>query len=507
MSNYIFALGSLVLLFPILYFLPLGISRKGKVISAAASLCAAGLALAARDTFLLWQSIILILLFILVCAYIFGTRMTGVFFAAESASIEEERTDSMHQSKFSDKETAFSKNEAFSSDTVSIYKESPASPAAGIPSEYIAELDENSQEMADSPLEVEDDLENFLEETAENDNGAILSNIGTIPFIEKSHDIVPVQNDGESTLEDVYAETLFTIDEKAFGSEEDLPGISELAGPEELALPELDEEPGNDDYYYLADIEKMLDIPDQAPENYRNEEQDLKPDQNEEQRPDKEPEQEQAQEQEQEQEQEQKQEQQQEQEQQQQQQESPVAAWDELELLNASESKGPQTDGDNGNTTQRNIDSIYDLSIQAAIELDDSPLSDNIEGGYGYYFDAQNDSLSDTGEQDTLGRGEEKDTSNRLLRHQVLQTAVDQLKAMKVTMSAYDYEAMLKKCMLSNLQPAEYYTFASILMQHYLSLKEFAKLQMLLEELDGKYSKHPIIHQEIQFLQNKYFYN
>lgn len=474
MSNYIFALCSLVLLVPILYFLPLGISRKGKIISVAASLCAAGLALAAQDAFLLWQNAILILLFIMVCAYIFGTRMTGLFFAAESAGIEE-RTNSMQHSQFKDKETDFSGDEAYSSDTVNIYTESL--PSSGVPDEYNAELTGNSQEKADTSLEMVDDLENFLiRESAEDDEVGILSDIETISYLEESDDIEPVQQDGESTLEDVYAGTLFTENEEEAGSEGDLPGnIPKLAGSEELDLQDLDEIQRSDEYYYLADIEKMLDLPDQESEPDQIEEQVLKPEQEQEQE---------------------------------QEQESSEVAWGELEFLDDSENRDSQTNGDKGNATQENIDSIYDISIQASIELDRSALSDDTENGYGYYFDdATKNTLTNTGELDIQASAEGQNSSNRMLRHQVLQTAVDQLKAMKMTMSANDYEAMLKKCMISNLQPAEYYTFATILIQHYLSFKETAKLKRLLGELEGKYSKHPIIRQEIQFLQNKYFYN
>ncbi|MBP2240598.1 hypothetical protein J2Z40_001155 [Cytobacillus eiseniae] len=90
------------------------------------------------------------------------------------------------------------------------------------------------------------------------------------------------------------------------------------------------------------------------------------------------------------------------------------------------------------------------------------------------------------------------------LQKQIISTLLDQVKLAKETLDRNKYEQLLKECMHPSMPKLEYFTFASLLIEHYISTKDVIKLQNLLESLEMKYIEYPILMQQIQFLQTVY---
>ena len=80
MESLIFALVSLILLVPILIILPLGLKARGKFTVIAVSFLIAIIGLLANNTFLLWQSGLMVVLLAFLVAYILDKRLGNTIF-------------------------------------------------------------------------------------------------------------------------------------------------------------------------------------------------------------------------------------------------------------------------------------------------------------------------------------------------------------------------------------------------------------------------------------------
>lgn len=111
-------------------------------------------------------------------------------------------------------------------------------------------------------------------------------------------------------------------------------------------------------------------------------------------------------------------------------------------------------------------------------------------------------------EEQTLTQEEQKepiDEAKEKMQRQMFQIMLSQIEIARKMIDKNKYEQLVKDYMHPGLPLSEYYTIASLLIQHYLSNKEFEKLKSLLNELEAKYVEFPIILQEIKFLQTHYF--
>ena len=75
MKELIGSIISLLLLVPIMYFLPLGLSKKGKGILVLTAFIIANVGLLAKLNFAIWQTVLLILLLVILTVYIFDKRL------------------------------------------------------------------------------------------------------------------------------------------------------------------------------------------------------------------------------------------------------------------------------------------------------------------------------------------------------------------------------------------------------------------------------------------------
>lgn len=90
------------------------------------------------------------------------------------------------------------------------------------------------------------------------------------------------------------------------------------------------------------------------------------------------------------------------------------------------------------------------------------------------------------------------------IQKQLLGVLVEQLNLYRLTQPADAYEQLVKAHLHPQLAPEDYFTFASLLIDHYIAEQQFGKLQALLKDLAETYAEYPVIHEEIDFLRTKY---
>ncbi|MDZ5470801.1 hypothetical protein SM124_03450 (plasmid) [Bacillus sp. 31A1R] len=97
-----------------------------------------------------------------------------------------------------------------------------------------------------------------------------------------------------------------------------------------------------------------------------------------------------------------------------------------------------------------------------------------------------------------------KQRQKTLLQQKLFQTMVDQLYVARKTMLLEEYESLIIQHLHPDMSVQEYYTFASLLIQHYITHKERPKLKVLLEDLIDKMEDYPVLEMEIQYLYEQY---
>ncbi|MED3791697.1 hypothetical protein P4571_04540 [Niallia alba] len=104
MSLYILALFSLVIVVPVMYLLPLGLSNRGKFITIGLALCVSAIGILSRELFPIWQSILIMLLFLIIASYFLMKNWSKVLFelseeVAESVTENVQETIEVKDSK------------------------------------------------------------------------------------------------------------------------------------------------------------------------------------------------------------------------------------------------------------------------------------------------------------------------------------------------------------------------------------------------------------------------
>jgi hypothetical protein len=450
LSTYIFALISLLLLIPIVYFLPLGMTLKGKIITISASLLFALMGVAAQASFLWWQIVLLMLALVLAAAYFMGSRMPNALFSADSAA--ETAEDSFTGFSYPHEESAGMENE--------LDLETPAEAEAVVQAapDYTMEIEpviEEAVEQDEAPdfsggLE-EEDLEDLF-------SGRNPESAEELEELSASTDIYSDEEKElalyDSSLQD--AEEIEPFLEFSLSGVEDEEGEETRIGESDLPVPE-----------YMADLEKlMLEETDLPGEKDSEEINDI-----------------------------------------------PLVQTEETPVIEESVipiDTGDNIEEIYEINRQAEAELLFEseeYSNEIAIQNDeDLPQEDNgpaltdiekldlaLENSDSRYDNLEPEEMND------------RDTNEQaMLQHQLLHNLLAQLQAAKRVLGQIQYEEMVRGCLSPSLPLSDYYTFASLLIKHYADTKEYQKLQLLLGDLEAKYKDYPIILQEIHFLQKIY---
>lgn len=104
-------------------------------------------------------------------------------------------------------------------------------------------------------------------------------------------------------------------------------------------------------------------------------------------------------------------------------------------------------------------------------------------------------------QESAITREADGEMSPSELNEEIFLMILTQLEIAKSQMGTKDYEQLLNDCLQPELIAQYYYTFANLLIQHYLENGEFTKLAQLLTQLEAKLYEYPIIMEEIHYLQ------
>ncbi len=451
LSTYIFALISLLLLIPIIYFLPLGMTLKGKMITISASLLFAFMGVAAQASFLWWQILLLMLALVLAAAYFMGSRMPNALFSADSA--EETAEDSFTGFSYPHEESTALASELDLETSPEAEAVEQAAPEYQIETEPVMEEAGDTNDSADFSVGLEEEeLEDLFSgrnpESAEEFEELSAS---TDLYSDEERELALTDSSLNDDEIEPFPEFSLTGVEDEQGEEikiveSDLPVPEYMADLEKLMLEET-ELPGE------KDSEEIIDIPFvQQEEIPVIEESDI-----------------------------------------------PVGTVDnieeiyeinrqaEAELLFEKEEYSNEIAVHNGEDLIQEDSALTFNDIEkldSALENSNAPY-DNLD------LEEMNNS---TNEQ-------------AMLQNQLLQNLLAQLHAAKRVLGQSQYEGMVKSCLSPSLPLPDYYTFANLLIKHYAASKEYQKLLLLLGDLESKFSNYPVILQEIHFLQKIYLSN
>ncbi len=92
---------------------------------------------------------------------------------------------------------------------------------------------------------------------------------------------------------------------------------------------------------------------------------------------------------------------------------------------------------------------------------------------------------------------EKGDEAIRMLPKPFMKNLLASLYTMRPLLSDEEYEQLIYKHLHPRLHEQDYYTFANVLMEHYVASKQYEKLYDVAKQLYGQYEPYPIIQQQL----------
>ncbi|EZP76342.1 hypothetical protein H839_13734 [Parageobacillus genomosp. 1] len=445
MKHAIFMVIAFVLAIPLLFVLPVGLSRAGKMAVLLIALLFSFLSLVAKPFFPMWQLAILVGLLMIALTYLLYRQFAHVFYLEEQADDDEELEAPNGQAG----ETfgAVSKNIDVLRGKEATAEETPMPiEAAGSVSLKNSTADEEEKIIIvdELPFEAAADAER-IEAASDNDDDKLKE---TSALDELPPETAVEETQPEHASEDeVFWKTIEMADQHENESVEPL--LSAAAPHTEL----LDELP----VAVTPELEeKMAVIPAATQETEAD---------GEEKRPN-------------------------------------LHTWDVLTDHLPLNENGLEAEEANEMEWEEIIPA--EIEVQKA-DRSDAIWRETIEEGDGYQLAEQE---RDAGEEEQSVVEQESDKKvpkkGELIsqvRSEVIQTVVDELRFNRKHMDPFQYEQHLMQCLQAPLPDHDYYVFARLLMEHYVLEKQYDRLAAWLVQLQEKFRSYPIIQAEIQFLQ------
>ncbi|WRP05446.1 hypothetical protein U9J35_16215 [Rossellomorea aquimaris] len=126
-------------------------------------------------------------------------------------------------------------------------------------------------------------------------------------------------------------------------------------------------------------------------------------------------------------------------------------------------------------------------------ELEDVLVNDFVEGVDPEIIQDRN--AEDIREEDLQVHAIPK--RSRIMR-EVMKTMIEQITLSKSILSSHQMENMVKHYLHPSLHDQDYYTFARILMDHYISTEQYEDLQMFTDGIAKRFNEYPYIKKDIE---------
>ncbi|TMU85712.1 hypothetical protein FGG79_10920 [Bacillus sp. BHET2] len=406
---YLFSILALVLLLPILYFIPIGISVKGKIMIASVAFGLTLLGLVASSQYPIWMIGIMLLVLLGISSYMIEQRFSGLLALATGTEVEEKQAVYTYEEPKKTLQSETDENvgapETWENDR-------------GIPVSIEEETETLELDETDEILIVNTEID--LKESSEQD--------------ELDTDMDEVSMEDDSKAEE--AESFHLVEDE---SEWFIENASENELNEEIENVE-EKRVAVDNG--LSEIESMINGSDEKAED-RNEEKeaiqevfDAKIDKNEDA-------------------------------------EKIESLPDFEEELEEPEYKGP-----NGIEGELDHHDAKEEDMQ-------SPLEDMLEN-----VDHDHREVEDLHMNELPQR-------TRIMR-EVMKTMIEQIALSQSLYSSDQMENMIKHYLHPSLHDQDYYTFARILMDHYISTEQFEDLQMFIKVIEERFKDYPYIQMDLE---------
>jgi hypothetical protein len=146
-------------------------------------------------------------------------------------------------------------------------------------------------------------------------------------------------------------------------------------------------------------------------------------------------------------------------------------------------------------TSQNQIDEAQELEENEIITLENEQDDETME-------DDPSTEIVETVEveDDT----QESQDNNQALRQQLFATMISQIKLSRNKISNSHYEKIILDHLHPQLSDHDYYTFVSLLIEHYIHTGQIEELSSLLSQNRVRFEKYPVILQEINFIVDEY---
>jgi hypothetical protein len=376
---YLFSLLALILLLPILYFIPIGISHGGKLLIAGVSFGLTLLGLVASAQYPMWLIGLMLLALLAILSYVMEQRFSGLLVVAEGDD-QDVKEEQWHETPAHDEFKFDLHSDKEASNEVSEVKDV----------EEIARVEESVKE-----IEYEDHKQGDM--------------LGVKETSETFEDIEPLQEDVE--ILPVHVDTEITSTQvQEDGSEWFIENANELneepdATEEDIELLEGD----------LSEIESMINESDEAAAEETEDQE--------------------------------------------------VSTEELAEIFN--EGDGPVVE---------EIEEPVSAGEEAVLE-------DSIDG---------EDELMDHHHAEVDATIDELPKRSRIMR-EVMKTMIEQITLSRSLLTDDQMENMIKHYLHPSLHDQDYYTFARILMDHYISTKQYEDLDMFLKGIEERFREYPYI--------------
>lgn len=129
-------------------------------------------------------------------------------------------------------------------------------------------------------------------------------------------------------------------------------------------------------------------------------------------------------------------------------------------------------------------------------ELEDDLVDDFVEDGKAEITEGTQGSIvEDNSEEDLHVHAFPK--RSRIMR-EVMKTMIEQITLSKSILSSHQMENMIKHYLHPSLHDQDYYTFARILMDHYITTGQYEDLHMFTDGIDKRFIEYPYIKMDIE---------
>ncbi len=490
MTLSIFAVIAFIFLLPILYFIPMGLSFKAKVMISSIALVITYLGILASEIFPVWQIALILILLVVFISYILETRFGKILLqsANEAATAEEElpvetveQPDLTSEKELEEKQEVNVELEDIAINTAIEKEDSLLEPIE--PS--LEEIDESNTIEIVQPLESTDgttEAERNTHELTTMDELEAIEEIGTfkndssknVNDVSEFHNVVEQYEDEleeRNHLEEI--ETIHEEDNKNDEADE----LEQLLENRDLAVEDSykEEIPHVVEEDYKSALEELEEEKDMSPMSTKTENRDS---QNSNEVNVEEI-------------------------------EFSLQEEEELEVLFADilqdqpvllEDNDPTSENQEehlSETPAENLDEIAEVEKEYE---DEEVMNESVNNNNHFIEDLDEEELFEgnnhSNQPDTPVEQEERIASP--VQQQLIHTMVQELEALRMNTSPHNYENIIKQYLQPSLPDRDYYTFAKMLLEHYVSSEKLEDLKGLVEELELKFISYPVLQLELE---------